>query len=604
MKALKTRFFNTYYENGTVRHIKSGNIEIVRMIYAAVRDHNWGTIEPEITAEQITETENGFLINTRVLYFKSDIHFESDYTITAYDNRLIFEMTGRAHSTFNSNRTGICILHPVKECAGKNCRVLNTEGLWEELKFPEFISPHQPVKNIRKMNWHPSPEIRATLTFSGDIFEMEDQRNWTDASFKTYCRPLELPFPFEIREGTEIKQKIELEIITEPEIHTGEENIIELKIDKKRYFKLPEIGTCVTSRSEPVNSEEAEILKDFSFGHLRSEIKLHCTNWKTDFHKTINESALLEIPLFLVIYFSENYANEITGLKQAVSELQYRVKYIMVVAKNHLPDDQIFYIVYPVLKDLFPDAEIGTGVNAYFAELNRNRPYSKPADFISFAICPQVHAFDELTLVENLEAQQYVLESARNLFPGKPVFVSPVTLRQRFNVVATSDETILNPGELPSQVDPRQNSVFAAQWLLGSLKFLSQSGAKIITYFETVGWRGLIQESQNSPIREKFSAQKGDIFPVFKVLGELKNFDEVIYCESGAPLKTEALVLRHSQSGIMKILCFNFSGENQIVKTDSPEKITSVNNVITGEKIHAELNQFEIKAGSILKIDC
>lgn len=171
-------------------------------------------------------------------------------------------------------------------------------------------------------------------------------------------------------------------------------------------------------------------------------------------------------------------------------------------------------------------------------------------------------------------------------------------------MVATSDETILNPGELPSQVDPRQNSVFAAQWLLGSLKFLSQSGAELITYFETVGWRGLIQGSHNAPIHDKFSAQKGDIFPVFKILGELKNFDEVIFCESSTPLKTEALVLRHSQSGIMKILCFNFSGENQTVKTDLPEKITSVINVITGEKIRVELNQFEIKAGSILKIDC
>ena len=28
---------------------------------------------------------------------------------------------------------------------------------------------------------------------SGDSFEMEDHRNWTDASFKTYVRPLALP---------------------------------------------------------------------------------------------------------------------------------------------------------------------------------------------------------------------------------------------------------------------------------------------------------------------------------------------------------------------------------------------------------------------------
>ena len=35
----------------------------------------------------------------------------------------------------------------------------------------------------------------ANVAFDGDIFEMEDQRNWTDASYKIYSTPLRLPFP-------------------------------------------------------------------------------------------------------------------------------------------------------------------------------------------------------------------------------------------------------------------------------------------------------------------------------------------------------------------------------------------------------------------------
>ena len=35
----------------------------------------------------------------------------------------------------------------------------------------------------------------------GDTFEMEDQRNWTDASYKTYVRPLALPWPYTLRAG-------------------------------------------------------------------------------------------------------------------------------------------------------------------------------------------------------------------------------------------------------------------------------------------------------------------------------------------------------------------------------------------------------------------
>ncbi len=39
---------------------------------------------------------------------------------------------------------------------------------------------------------------------------MEDQRNWTDASYKTYSTPLALPFPVEIRAGETVEQTVTL----------------------------------------------------------------------------------------------------------------------------------------------------------------------------------------------------------------------------------------------------------------------------------------------------------------------------------------------------------------------------------------------------------
>jgi hypothetical protein len=54
-------------------------------------------------------------------------------------------------------------------------------------------------------------------------------------------------------------------------------------------------------------------------------------------------------------------------------------------------------------------------------------------DLAAYSINPQVHAFDNLTLVENLEPQADTLATARTFLGGKPVAVSPVTLRPRFN---------------------------------------------------------------------------------------------------------------------------------------------------------------------------
>ena len=60
------------------------------------------------------------------------------------------------------------------------------------------------------MTHEPVPGVRATLRMEGDTWETEDHRNWSDASFKTYCRPLALPWPYTIPGGTEIRHTVTL----------------------------------------------------------------------------------------------------------------------------------------------------------------------------------------------------------------------------------------------------------------------------------------------------------------------------------------------------------------------------------------------------------
>jgi hypothetical protein len=53
---------------------------------------------------------------------------------------------------------------------------------------------------------------RTELSFDGDLFELEDQRNWGDASFKTYCTPLLLGFPHQARKGVGIMQSVTIRV--------------------------------------------------------------------------------------------------------------------------------------------------------------------------------------------------------------------------------------------------------------------------------------------------------------------------------------------------------------------------------------------------------
>ena len=89
--------------------------------------------------------------------------------------------------TFWRNRIGICVLHPIRECAGAHYVAVKADGSTQGGVFPRDISPHQPVQDLAALLHEVSPGLWAHVRFNGEVFEMEDQRNWTDASFKTTC---------------------------------------------------------------------------------------------------------------------------------------------------------------------------------------------------------------------------------------------------------------------------------------------------------------------------------------------------------------------------------------------------------------------------------
>jgi hypothetical protein len=205
---------------------------------------------------------------------------------------------------------------------------------------------------------------------------------------------------------------------------------------------------------------------------------------------------------------------------------------------------------------------VGSGTDAFFTELNRNRPMSDVIDFVCFSTNPQVHTFDNQSLIEALAVQGLTVENAAE-FSSKPVVVSPVTLRIRRNPNATSPQTA--PGELPPQVDPRQMSLFGAGWTLGSIKSLAQAGSQSVTYYETVGWRGVLERENGSPVPDRFPSLPDAVFPLYHVLANVGDFagSEVLRAEPSDALTVNALVLRQGEA--LRILVANHTPETQIV---------------------------------------
>ena len=186
------------------------------------------------------------------------------------------------------------------------------------------------------------------------------------------------------------------------------------------------------------------------------------------------------------------------------------------------------------------------GTEIYFTEVNRARTDISGWDGLCFSITPQIHAFTDVDVVENLDAQGENVRSARVIAGGKPVIVSPITMRRRVNFHAAADPPPTPPGELPDSVDARQSSLYGAAWTAGSLKYISESGVSSVTYYETTGWRGVVERAGGSELPERFRSVAGEVFPLYHPLADAGEWHgaEVLACTSSDRLTAVGLAVR------------------------------------------------------------
>jgi D-apionolactonase len=561
---LRAGSLSMIYETGNLRHIKIGQTEILRMIYSALRDKDWLTILPSISEEKTDIKPDSFNIVYSAKYVSGNIAFSARYTIEGGNNRLIFSFEGEALSTFEKKRIGFCVLHPVKHLAGTPCETRHPDNTSSPGMFPVNISPQQPFLNIAGMNWE-IDGIKCSLDFEGDIFEAEDQRNWTDASYKTYCTPLSLK-PVRMKKGDRISQRVILRIESDIQ-EEPETEVLVIRLLQKNTFYIPAIGIGRSTRPEALTAQEIDVLKTIPFEHYRTDLYLFDADWPKNAGLALNESQKLGYPLELALFFDEDHRNQISKFVNWITVNDPKVKNIIIYNKNaSSPVDQLSDLVAPEIRKVLPGASISCGTNANFAQLNRNRPTTQNCDMLCYSVHPQEHASDNLTLIENLEGQAYTVESAKIFAKGKDILISPVNIQRRFNANNQSYETPLYGNVLPSQVDPRIMTVFGACWAAGSLKYLSESGAAAITFFETAGERGIIQGDFSSRWPGEFPSEKGMIFPVFHVFRYIlqdKGF-RIFKSQSSDPLKVEVLALTNGRYN--KLLVSNFTPEYQDVK--------------------------------------
>jgi hypothetical protein len=432
--------------DGALRYVRLGGTEVIRAIAFLVRDENWGTLSPAIENLRVAEQPGEFNVSYRAICADANRSLVYDATIIGKsDGSLIFEATAEPLTDVLTNRTGFIVLHPLDGVAGQPVRVVHVESGEEESRFPDMIDPMCPFQDIRALTHEARPGTFVTCTMEGDTFEMEDQRNWSDASYKTYVRPLARPWPYRLRKGEKFRQAVTLTVTGPlPAAAAGTSAAAVSVTLGTEGGRLPAIGLGVPAEEAEPALATLDLVRRLAPRSLVCQVDLRQRHGRRqlELYRQLGEATGAEIVLEIITTGGTDPASDLTPLAAATAAAGLNPAAIAVFPAEDMksvlpgsrwPNMPSFEEIYAAARKAFPGVKLGGGMATYFTELNRKRPPPGLLDYVTHTTCPNVHAADDRSVMETIETLPYQVRSTRGFMGNTAYRIGPSQLGCREN---------------------------------------------------------------------------------------------------------------------------------------------------------------------------
>ena len=516
-RTLRAGALTAELEAGKLRWIRYGGVEALRGLAFVVRGSGWETYAPQITNLEIEESGGGFRVGydariesaDGILAFRADIVAEDEQT-------LVFTVEMAPETEFRTNRTGFVALHAVEGVAGEACTITHSDGSVEETAFPGLIMPLQPFFDIAAMRHRVAPGVWLTCRFEGaDPWETEDQRNWTDASYKTYYRPLALPYPYPLAAGERLRQTATLSIEGRPASAAAragdDDDAVAIALGSETGTHMPEIGLGVAASERDHLDHGLDLVRALGPGHLvcaydpRAEHGAETLAAYRDLSEALDAGVVLEITVPCERPVADELADaaEVAGraglVPAAIVPEQARLlKFTLEKVKAlGIPD---FDEVYGAVRAAFPGVRLGGGVFTSFTELNRNCADSALFDFLTHCTVAVVHEPDDRSVMETLQTLPDIVASAKAWAGGKPYRIGPSAVGMRSNPYGPDVHQNADNGRYSfNRQDPRHRALLGAAFTLGYAARVAPLGLEALAIGAPSGALGMVYRRTEHP---------------------------------------------------------------------------------------------------------
>ena len=586
-RALGAGALTATLEAGKLRWIRYGGVEALRGLAFVVRGAGWETYSPQIENLEIEESGNGFRVgyDGRIESGDGTLAFRAD--IVANDEQsLVFTVEMTPETDFRTSRTGFVALHPVEGVAGEPCRITHSDGTVEETSFPGLIMPLQPFFDIAAMRHRVAPGVWLTCRFEGaDPWETEDQRNWTDASYKTYYRPLALPFPYTLKAGETLRQTATLGIEGGAPAVAGSaagDGAVEVTLGGATGTHMPEIGLGLAAAERAHFDHGLDLVRALGPEHLVCELDPRAHDAETlaayrDLSRALNAEVVLEIvvPCEQAVADELAQAAEITGRAglspAAIVPEQLRLLSFTLekIAALGIPD---FDEVYGAARAAFPGVRLGGGVFTNFTELNRNCAEPDLFDFLTHGTCAVVHEPDNRSVMETLQTLPDIVASAKAWAGGKPYRIAPSAIGMRANPYGPDVHQNSDNGRHSfNRQDPRHRALLGAAFTLGYAARVAPLGLEALALGAPSGALGMVYRRTEHP-QPWFDDLEGPaVMPLYHVVSALAAAKGAAVRTVTSSDATRVLGLAHESGGGTLLWLANLTPEEQAVTVSGVE---------------------------------
>ena len=446
---------------------------IATRVFFSVRDLAWGS--PRVTLRY-----TGDLAHARGLQFSGEV---AGYPLAITGSASVHADALRLHFAVHASadvevtRAGPCLLFE-RSALAPRFGASGPDGA-VEVQLADAVVIDRIATRFDALRLSPDA-LGTRIGFAGELFEMEDQRNWADSTFKAYCPPLADPQPISFRAGQarEYSMTFAADPVATSRIRAAESAPslpLELVTGAEEH-PMPKLGLLHSGGALRADVDDA--LRDTRPDYLHLLADLGSATWREDLDADLGTAEHLGADAVITV---DSRADDESGLLELAAIATGRAGTVLLFDRGGSTTSARLAATTAFAGTAI---RVGGGSRSNFASLNAAGSVPSALEVVAVPLAVASHDDDRRALATSPDSFAAIVRDTRRIAGDRELLVGPVSFRPTFDSWGPP-HIIRDPRVDWVSTSRRDGTAFAGAWTVAAVGALADCGVPRVTIGST-----------------------------------------------------------------------------------------------------------------------